>query len=563
MNMKNMMSRFVVLFLMLFFACPVGAMAATSPLRPAKPDYKVVPSVKAASTAAESCPPMQGIFLNRLDPSFYTGFAPRTQDPKQVYTFLGRGNQLRVTVTLSDAILNTYVDDLAMRYKVYKNLVTSGEMKLTQNMGFEKFEETILRSGALELAAQKSSLTPAAYRQAALQVMRILNPGRIFHIKIDFTKRVREWVKGLDGLQGHALTKEQKLDLVNDILPTRLHVSEISPAEDKLLRDIVLLNARYRTYQDHASWYQMYRAVERLFARVTQNIYPLRDKALDYYEFTAIYPVGTLFEMAKFDGVEMPLYPAPGRRVLHTHQRSNMVDHISVDGSYGFTPWIPYMHVGPKMHNAFHTLWFKIDTKAQANLVPDAWKGSAEGSRDGSPYRYLWLTSRGPMSHGCTHVDAGQLEEMRQIFPSREEDLAQVVTYRSRSDNFDVFDINGDGTPEVMGIKYFHVYTLKGKTPDKRRAEPERKAFYSWLYKKGYHYGSMDRVIFDKVVSAKFIGNKAVPGKAYTNIELFEADYVPETIQFYAVKPVEFIRELRRVATGYDPGLRSLELAQK
>jgi len=144
--------------------------------------------------------------------------------------------------------------------------------------------------------------------------------------------------------------------------------------------------------------------------------------------------------------------------------------------------------------------------------------------------------------------------------PSSEDALSKVVTYRNKSSGFDVFDINGDGQPEVMGIKYFYAYSLKGKKPHKIRAASERKSFYAWLYRKGYRYGTQDQVIFDKAPTSKFIGKKAVEGKTYTNVPLYEAEYSPETIQFYQCKDIRFVRELRRVSSTYQVDRSLLKL---
>lgn len=38
-----------------------------------------------------------GVYYDRREPSFYTGFAPRTPDPRRLHLHVGRGNQLRVT----------------------------------------------------------------------------------------------------------------------------------------------------------------------------------------------------------------------------------------------------------------------------------------------------------------------------------------------------------------------------------------------------------------------------------------------------------------------------------
>ena len=78
-----------------------------------------------------------------------------------------------------------------------------------------------------------------------------------------------------------------------------------------------------------------------------------------------------------------------------------------------------------------------------------AWRAAPEGT-DGKPYRYLWLLSRGPMSHGCTHVNAGHIAELRQLLPAETERLYDVDVFYNQSPLYDVFDIDGDLTPEVL-----------------------------------------------------------------------------------------------------------------
>ncbi len=57
-------------------------------------------------------PPHYGVYYDRYEPSFYTGFAPRTPDPARIHLHLGRGDQLRVTVVLSDDVDAEYARDL-------------------------------------------------------------------------------------------------------------------------------------------------------------------------------------------------------------------------------------------------------------------------------------------------------------------------------------------------------------------------------------------------------------------------------------------------------------------
>src|SRR5262249_56501227 len=126
--------------------------------------------------------------------------------------------------------------------------------------------------------------------------------------------------------------------------------------------------------------------------------------AFVFDECTAIYPVGTLNDVTTWNGRRIPAFPTPGRRALTTHQRTLTIDHIPTDESYSYSPWIPYIHIGPNMHDAFHTLWWQMEP-ARTAFLPATWRSVDDRSRDGRPVRYLWLLSRGPTSHGCTHVD--------------------------------------------------------------------------------------------------------------------------------------------------------------
>ena len=119
---------------------------------------------------------------------------------------------------------------------------------------------------------------------------------------------------------------------------------------------------------------------------------------------------------------------------------------------------------------------------AETAFLPAAWRSVERGSRDGEPYEYLWLLSRGPMSHGCTHLNAGHISELRQMLPAETEQLYQVDLFLNTSYLYDVFDIDGDLEPEVMGVRYFIAYSLKDNKPDRLRVRNERHAYYDWLY---------------------------------------------------------------------------------
>ncbi len=100
--------------------------------RRAPPSTRPRPS----GTAAE---PPPGVYFGWYEPSFYAGFAPRTQDPDRVHIELARGNQVRVTVVLGDRELDAYADDLVERRKIYQELIDRGVISLTTNKQYERF----------------------------------------------------------------------------------------------------------------------------------------------------------------------------------------------------------------------------------------------------------------------------------------------------------------------------------------------------------------------------------------------------------------------------------------
>jgi hypothetical protein len=230
------------------------------------------------------------------------------------------------------------------------------------------------------------------------------------------------------------------------------------------------------------------------------------------------------------------------------HQRTHTEDHIPDELVYSYFPWLPYMHVGKNMHNALHTLFWRMKT-ADTSFLPAAWRDARQA--DGKPREFLWLLSRGPMSHGCTHVNGGHISELRQILPSEPEKLAEVEVFYNTSFLYDVFDIDGDFTPEVMGVRYFIAYSLKNDKPDQLRVRNERHAYYEWLYGGELSYDKHDQGMFAGVKDCRFSGDSAVPGRDYTNIRLVEARYEPEKIQFYKMVDIPFAKELRAVGVNH------------
>jgi hypothetical protein len=488
-------------------------------------------------------PPRYGLFYDEPEPSFYTGFAPRTTDPTRLHIHLGRGNQLRVTAVLADDVVREYARDLDERRRSYRRLIASGRLELTQNRGYEDFEHTLDEVGLTRMVAEDPGLSSDALRARNLALLERLNPGRVFRITIPVRALVAKWVGEIRPADRTRLDGARRLELLNLLLPTRLWLNDVpaglAPALDDLVRGAPA------SPDDAGAIDALAPAYVALLARVSGDRYPVQDGTVRFAEFTAIYPVGTVAAYTTWRGRSIPQYPTPGRRALTTHQRTLVADHIPTDDSYSYSPWLPYMHVTPTMHNAIHTPWWKM-RPADAKFLPPAWRTVDRGSRDGQPFQKLWLLSRGPMSHGCTHLNTGHIAELRQILPADSERLYDVDVYLAKSELYDVFDVDGDLTPEVMGVRYFIAYSLINGKPDRLRVKNERRAYYDWLYGGDLAYEG-DRGVFHDVRDAAFVGRDARDGCTYARLALREADYQPETVQFYRMVDIPFARALRQV----------------
>ncbi len=502
------------------------------------------------SSATQQGTPNYGTYYERYEPTFYTGFAPRGRDPSRLHLQLGRGNQLRATLVVSNAVLEGYARDLLDRDRNYQTLIDQGRLVLTQNNGFDAFKAKLKSIGIESLVAEESGLSKSDLRERNRQLMERLNPERVFRIRMPVDEVVRRWVARVGLKDRKGMTTARQLELLNLMLPTRLFIAELAPDVSTTLKSLVRTAPVPAELDDPAILATTRADFLQLFERVTAGRYPMEDGSFAFTEFTAIYPNGSFNEYVNYNGHRIPMFPTPGRRALTTHQRSKTVDHIPTIPIYSYSPWIPYMHVGPKLHNSFHTLWWRMDP-SKVSFLPDEMRSAPTNERTGKPYSRYWLLSRGPMSHGCTHVNTGHINELRQLLPAEAKRMYEVDAFLNKSHLFDVFDIDGDFVPEVMGVKYFVAYSLRNKKAHRLRAPMERRAFYEWLYGGELEYDDQGRAFFRVAKDARFIGRKAVDGAEYHDIYLYEAEYEPQKLQFYKMVDIPFARELRKVGDGH------------
>ncbi|MFC1851333.1 hypothetical protein ACFL27_14140 [candidate division CSSED10-310 bacterium] len=519
----------------------------------------------------EDTGPPPGIYFYWYEPSFYTGFAPRCQEPERIHIRLGRGNQTRITVVLGVTQIDSYLEDLVTRDTVYKELIDRKIIELTQNKEYEKFESRIQEEDIQKLVEQKKSMKPDDYRTKSLEIMRSLNPNRVFHFRQPLSLILKNWQqKIMDIPEIEYSNQPLKLKLVNSMLPGRINLYNLTPEiEMKLDRMISAVHEINKTKQSQDLFLK---EGEDFLNHVTGRHYPVREGFVDVYEFTTIYPTGTAKSWVAYRGKQLPDFSVTGIWPFIPRSKGKglvgMVDYLSSNPGYGYITMLPYQHAGGLSYNAYHNTGVRCPL-AGSKILPVTWQ-KAPGIRDPKrPYQNLWIISRGPVSHGCTRLGSGHMSEMRNLLPSASKDLEKIDTFRNLPQCYDIFDINGDGLEEVMGVKYYLAYAhTEDRVPYMVYATNKREPFYRWLYAGELHMDSDGKALFPQALSCQFIDKKAIEGEYYKNIPLWEAEYEPECIQFYRFRPFsfespqgfEFNRELRRVGVGYQVDGKKLQL---
>jgi hypothetical protein len=165
-----------------------------------------------------------------------------------------------------------------------------------------------------------------------------------------------------------------------------------------------------------------------------------------------------------------------------------------------------------------------------------------------SPHLTFWGAIRGPISHGCLRLPLGHVWEMRHIFPVGDTEMTQIHQFGNGSKDFDLYDINGDGRPEIMGVHYFIRYTTQGEgsaalregsgldTQDKHRSK-----YYSDLYgKAGVYVEQTDGTLVFTNPSISLQGYMDLKQKSVKNsmevageYPLYEQHYEQDKVQFY------------------------------
>ena len=291
-----------------------------------------------ASISTDVKRPSYGIGYDRYEPMFYTGFAPRIQEPDRIHLHLGRGNQLRITTVLSHRVLQSYAADLLARYHTYQSLIGNAEIVLTQNRAFESFDASVREIGLEQLVADEGQLSDQKVRERNLKLMERLNPDRVFRIRMPIDEVIRRWIAQVGDDDRRGMRAHRQIELVNQMLPTRLFVRELDQESSAALKALVSQVEPEDQRTSSGSIDRIRTDFVRLFDNVTRGHYPLHAGVLDFVEFTAIHPVGSFNDYTEHRGRRIPMFPTPGRRALTTHQRSKTVDHIPTKVSYSYSP---------------------------------------------------------------------------------------------------------------------------------------------------------------------------------------------------------------------------------
>jgi len=515
-------------------------------------------ALEASDTTWDGSEPPQGVYFHWYEPSFYTGFAPRTQDPQRVHIRVSRGNQVRVTVVLGDKEIDAYLDDLVLRRKTYQELIDAKVIELTTNKAYERFVAKLDQVGVADAVQSRATVGPDAYRQKSLDIMSALNPERVFRVKIPVDGLLARWHTQLAGMSAADVTSTApQLDAANAILPGRVNLYQLSPElAASLSRAVELAHTEKPdspAFREHAMAF---------LERATAGRYRAHDGVVEAVEFTGIYPVGTIDGTTTYKGETLPSFGVTGvwpliRRTLG-RGITGMVDYLSPNPGYGFITMLPYQHAGGIEYNAFHNAGVRC-ALGETPFLPSAWR-KVMGERDGKkPYQNLWIISRGPTSHGCTRMASGHMSELRQIVPSSSADLERVATFRSLPQCYDVFDIRGDGSAAVMGVQYYLAFKNRDHTPIRSYVTNRREPFYRWLYGDNINMAGVGHASLKQVPVCRYVGKQADEAQILSDVPLYEATFAPEPIQFYRIKPVAFDsapgfelnRELRKVGAGH------------
>lgn len=505
--------------------------------------------------------------VNGYYPTFYTGFAMRQQTPERIHIRVGRGNQTRITVILDDQALTDYPFDLVKRYEIYKGLTSGPGAKLNINPSGAKllpqldFFNQIIESPTYDILgfvdrASKGAESPENTYAKSLNILRSLNPGRVFILNLNLTQEFAKWKAYAQRVSGGNPAKitgqpQEAITAINTLLFGRINYTQ-KPTADVLAK----LTKAITLATNGASENDFTRAALDLFQAVTGTKYDFRvvnnqgqwQKALQcsssascylsYPEFTAIYPTGSVEETTTDEfGNRINAYATPGLWQFLSRSGGRDVDNIRNEPYYGFAPKMDYQDIGNGFHNPAVRFWDPSKAVKQALGLNPA-------------HNTYWAVKRGGVSHGCLRFSIGGVWEFRQIIPVENSKMTKVSFFGNRAQDFDLYDIDGSGELKVMGTEYFISYGLQGADSTARREgkgleinADKKHEFYTSLYgaKNVFIVNEQQEYIFTNprislpsyldFQKASVSTRLQIPGQ----YKLYEQTYEKDKVQFYAL----------------------------
>ncbi len=498
-------------------------------------------------------------------PSFYVGFAPKVENANRIEFRLGRGNVARLTATLDELTVLSYLYQMQARAELYSAAESQGVIKPVQQDQLGNFR-AILASPQYQIAAtikgyQSGSLTRTQLYQKSFEIMKALNPGRVFENNTDLSKTILGWKKtNLESLKAEAAkggtltaggamaylkaNTPQALVAVNNILFGRVNALTLSEAQFQMLADVMVVADDASLIQKTVSLLKSAtgdryetKVVRKGQLRPALQCTSVQDCTLAHNEFTAVYPVGSVkYWEPDRDGNSIGAIREQG--AMNFLSKSTFdVDQIRVDTFYGWAPKMNYSSIENAIHNP-----------AVRTILTDAKYKELYGKFNiPANHDHLWVVARGAVSHGCTRMSLGHLLEVRQIFPSQPSEMLKLVYSGSKSADYDLFDIDGKGL-KIMGVQYFIAYGLLG---DSGLASRDNGGFSTYslmptefrqqLYGKKQFTISGDKYIFSNPYVSYFNGHKkGEEGRASVfsvkmagDFELYEQAYEKDKVQFF------------------------------
>lgn len=503
-------------------------------------------------------------------PSFYTGFAPKIETANRIHFQLGRGNQARLTGVLDEFTVLTYLYNLKARAEfmsaVSRTVITPEGQD--QSGAYQSVvASSTYRIGEIISDFESGRITRESFYKESLEVLKALNPGRVFSLKFEMTKVLSDWksksLLPLARKSGASNSQEirnylsrnsdEAIVVANDLLFGRINTVVLTSDQLGLIAEFAAETLRPSLSEDIAL-----RKFTSLFHSLTENRYQFKvvdggrtRNALEcesstkcdlvYSEFTAIYPVGSVKAYSRDrNGNNIPMIrEVGGLNFIDRPHREHDVDHIRSEAFYGWMTKMDYTPEGNGIHNPAVRLHLPNYRELYRTLnIP-------------TDHNTMWLVARGGVSSGCTRMAGGHIHEVRHIFPSSKVEMKNLEYYGNHSADYDLFDIDGSGELKVMGVNYFVAYALAGNSGAQKREGSalvgeafQRLPFYNLLYGRKDQFRVVnDRLIFSNPYRTYFSGTmegrkraKAFSVPLRGEFELYEAPYEKDKLQFFSFK---------------------------